>query len=150
MEENSAPLPEPEKSTAEKSAAEATQQPAKDDKHEASSSAVHEAAHAAANIEAEAAVAAAQAEKEAAALAKDVGARPAQKWLEARVAEIEKAANDRLEGLKKWLDERLAKIEGKKSEGSERQPDSSAKRAGEEQPGNEPRNEPAKKRYRRI
>lgn len=141
MEENSASslVPAPEKTAAEATAEAGN----KDDKHEAASAAVHEAAHAAANVEAQAATEGAKILAEAEKLAKEVGAKAAEKWAEAKLAELEKNSNARLEELKTWLEERIAKIEGKKPE---EQP---APAAGGS-PESAPRSEPAKKRYRRI
>ncbi len=123
----------------------------KDAANNAAEMLVHDAAHAAATVEADAAIAAAKAQEDAAKIEKDAGARAAEKWLEARLVEIEDAGNKRMEGLKQWLDERLKQLEGKKP--AEEKPPAEAEPPAAPPaapPASEPPAAPAKKRYRMI
>lgn len=120
-----------------------------DDKGVQKDGAVHEAAHAAAEIESEATIAAAHAEEEAKKLAKDAGEGVAQKWLEGKLNEIEEKANQRFEALKTWFDDRLKAIEGKKPEG-EPKPAENPPPAPPAPPEEKKPEPPAKRKRRRI
>lgn len=85
----------------------------KDDGTGEKDGAVREAAHAAAEIEADATIAAARAEEEAKKLARDAGAEAAEKWLEKKLKEIDGAAQSRMDALKTWFEDRFKSIEEK-------------------------------------
>jgi hypothetical protein len=136
------------------SAADAIADKPSDGKAGAAAEAVHEAAHAAAAVEADAVVAAAKVEEDANTIAEASGERAAKKYLEAKLAEIETAANSKIEGLKTWLDNRLKQIEGKKPE---TKPEGEAAKSAEapvaappEPPANAPNAAPPKKKFRFV
>jgi len=141
MAEESTPLLPAEQTATEAAAGEPNK---KDERAGAAEAIVHDAAHAAATVEAEAAIAAAKAEADAAKIAEASGERAAQKFLEAKLTEIETAANARIEGLKKWLDERLSAIEGKKTPKEEPESAEGAAAASELPPVPAPAAQPQK------
>jgi hypothetical protein len=87
-----------------------------EEKTGAKEGAVREAAHAAADIEADATIKVAKLEAEIEKLKGEIGERAATKLLEQRLTEIKTEAGGKLESLKSWLEERLNAIEGKKKE----------------------------------
>lgn len=135
------------------SAASVIEQPPKTDAEEKDgqkAGVVREAAHAAAEVEADATIAAKKVEEEAAKLAKEAGERVAQKWLTERFAEIEAKAEGRITALKTWLEERLAEIEGKKKAPEEKPPENSPVQKPSESPVHGAQNETVKKKRLRI
>jgi hypothetical protein len=119
----------------------------KEGKEQAAGEAGQQAVAEAAAIEGQAVAEAAAALKEAERIAEAAGERAAQKWLDAKLTEIENAANKRIEELKTWLEGRLTEIHAKKS--GEGQTGESAP-AAESPRETVQREEPKSRRYRFI
>ena len=100
-------MPEPENKALENSA------PVEIPKEQQKDGVVRDAAHAAADVEADAVAAAAAAEREASKIAEAAGAKAAEKWLESKMQEIEAKATAAIAEVKKSFEDRLAAIEGK-------------------------------------
>lgn len=108
---------------------------------------VRDAAHAAADVEADAVAAAAAAEREASKIAEVAGARAAEKWFESKMQEIEAKAAAAIAEVKKSFEDRLAAIEGKLKPAEPKREEASKP---EEKPAPIASVEPPKRKVRRV
>ena len=141
-------MPEPENKAPENSA------PAEVPKEVQKDGVVRDAAHAAADVEADAVAAAAAAEREANKIAEVAGAKAAEKWLESKMQEIEAKATAAIAEVKKSFEDRLAAIEGKlkpaEGKGTESGPNSQPDSVANEKSAPVAQDEPPKRKVRRV